>query len=84
LYFWDLHIKKTYKEFTLSTKVKQTNKYYEAVLFLNYKNKKQYWFYYSYQEFNLIYLQNIYKINLKQKSINSLSILPAKLIKNIL
>lgn len=37
-----------------------------------------------YQFFNINYLKNIYKINLKEKNINAIKTLPLKLSKNVL
>lgn len=47
-------------------------------------NKPQYQDYLSYQQFNLFYLRNIYEINLVEKNVNAIRLLPKKLIKRVL
>lgn len=52
--------------------------------FLNENVKYNFTSFKLYQFFNLKYLQNIYKINLKEKNINAIKTLPQKLSKNVL
>ena len=67
----------------LNKKQKNIN-FYKLLFILQPRSVKGFTSYTSYQTFNLLYLQNIYKISLKEKNINSVNVLPKKLIKNIL
>lgn len=57
---------------------------YKKILLLEKIKVYKYVDYTGYQIFNLFYLKHIYNINLKERSINAISILPAKLNKYIL
>jgi hypothetical protein len=52
-----------------------------SVFFVEINNTYKYSRFLHYQFFNLNYLQNIFKINLKEKSINGLDCLPSKITK---
>ena len=54
------------------------------IFFLKRNNLYKFTLFKNYQLFNSHYLKNIYKINLKEKNINAINILPKKLSKKIL
>ena len=54
------------------------------IFFLKKNNLFKFTLYKNYQLFNAHYLKNIYKINIKEKNINAINILPEKLSKKIL
>jgi hypothetical protein len=54
------------------------------IFFVDQNNKYKFNVYRYYQFFNINYLKNIYKINLKEKNINTLTILPKKVTRNLL
>ena len=54
------------------------------IFFLEQNNKNKLPAFKMLQLFTALYLQNIYKINIKEKNINTLSVLPKKLSKNFL
>ena len=56
----------------------------DYLYFIKKKKILNYTAYVYYQSFNFLYLQNIYKIRLKEKNFNATYILPKKLIKSIL
>lgn len=60
------------------------NFYKDLIYFTLSNNIRKYSVFVNYQYFNLYYLNNIYKINLKEKNINTIKILPKKVIKHIL
>jgi hypothetical protein len=49
------------------------------IFFVNQNNKNKICNHKIYQFFNAVYLQNIYKIKIKERNINSINILPKKL-----
>ena len=60
------------------------NLYKDLFFFNTFQKNINYTEFINYQYFNLYYLNNIYKINLKEKNINSIYILPKKIIKHVL
>jgi hypothetical protein len=56
----------------------------EYLFLLNFKDKKKIEAYYNMQQINTMYLENVYKIKLKEKNINAITILPYEFTKSIL
>jgi hypothetical protein len=54
------------------------------IFFIDLNNINKYTIYTSYQFFNLNYLKNIFNINLKEKNINAVTIIPKKISNYIL
>ena len=80
-----LIVEKAKTSILLNDVIKTPTKLYKNLLYLNTLTKVTYYSeFINYQYFNLYYLNNIYKINLKEKNINSIHILPKKIIKYIL
>lgn len=70
--------------YTNSTNLKHKNLWEYDIFFVNQNNKYKFKFFRFYQFYNLSYLQNIYKIKLKEKNINTIKALPKKLTKILL
>ena len=56
----------------------------EYLFLLNFKDKKKIEAYYNMQQINTMYLENVYKIKLKEKNINAITIWPYEFTKSIL
>ena len=68
-----------------NTDINTSKKYFpQNVYLVNTNNKKFYYSFLNYQTFNNIYLQNIFKLNLKEKYLNALHTIPKKSAKYIL
>lgn len=65
-----------------SLKIKNSQFY--DLFFIEINNKNKFSSFKFFQFFTALYLQNIYKINLKEKNINAISVLPKKLSKSFL
>lgn len=61
-----------------------THNFSKNIFLVNVNNKPVYRDYLAYQQFNTYYLRNLYDINLIEKNVNSLKLLPKKLIKHTL
>lgn len=69
--------------FNTTVQTKKFNSKYK-IFFIEQNNKNKLAGFKFFQLFTAIYLQNIYKINLKEKNINTIDVLPKKLAKNFL
>jgi hypothetical protein len=64
--------------------IKKNNPSFYNLFFIETNNKNKFSGFKFFQFFTALYLQNIYKINLKEKNVNAISVLPRKLSKDFL
>lgn len=84
-YLYLFIIQKVVNDYKFDTKIKLQDNFYRSIInIITLKNYSVYSCFINYQYFNTYYLNSIYKINLKEKHINSLKILPKKILKHIL
>jgi hypothetical protein len=78
-------VEKTLIKYTPTVTLKPYNNNINFIhFFIDTKNLNKYTNFINYQFYNLFYLQNIFKLNLKEKNINAAKILPKKVSNHIL